>query len=306
MIIDTYYTYKIDSLKRSWATLHFILQCDFCNKIFELCGLGKKRILSRNNFCCKECADQSKKPGGISHKKFRNTNIEKYGVTAPAKNETIRNKMKKTNLEKYGCECSFGNEQVQNKSLETFLERYGVKYASQIEGMNEKRAITNLERYGCVCAMNAPQIVAKYDLDAMMNKKYVTMKKNGTIGNYSSKPEQKLFTLLQTQFNINDIETQVKLPQSNKRWIFDFYIKSQNLWIQLDGIYWHGLNKELQLIKEMPGKHTNTIIKNFYRDREQEQWFQENNLHLLRITDKVILKLKELPEDLTSIAYFNC
>ncbi len=64
----------------------------------------------------------------------------------------------------------------------------------------------------------------------------------------------------------------------------DFFVSTTLVYFQLDGVYWHGLDRPIV-------KQTNTTIqKTMLRDKKQIDWFQKNNKKLVRITDKQMLQ----------------
>ena len=82
-------------------------------------------------------------------------------------------------------------------------------------------------------------------------------------------------------FGKNDIEHLVMI---NNREI-DFYIKSIDTYIQFDGIYWHGLDRNINEIKNSDKKRDEGRYKTYMKDREQDGWFKLSDLKLVRITD---------------------
>lgn len=303
MFIEFFETRSQDRLGRTWTLRHGRFRCDQCGSTYESTNNLHRDLKRPRNYCSKQCSDNAKKPGGLSHAAFRATNLKRYGVNAPAQNVQIAEKMKQTNHKRYGSTSSMGSIEVQTRAIETRLEKYGVKFSAQIPGVMDKVAVTNLQRYGTINPMNAPEIIATYDYDAMYEKRLATMKCNGTIGRRISNSERQFYQLLLERFTPDDIEIQIKVP--DRRWCIDFFIRSEVLWIQLDGVYWHGLDRPIDFIKTSEGKQDRAIYRKWCDDRKQERWFQERNMKLLRITDLAIKKLTQLPNELTSIAYFD-
>lgn len=301
MFIEFFETTSQDRLGRTWTLRHGRFKCDQCETVYESTNNLHRNLKRPRNYCSKQCSDDAKKPGGLSHGAFRLTNMQKYGVNAPVQNLDIRNKMKATNIKRYGTLCSLGNTDVQRSSVETRLQRYGVRHSTQIPGVMAKIAATNIKRYGTINPMNAPEIVAKYDQQKMLCKRIETMRKNKTFG--TSKPEQVLYRLLTMRYDC--VYTQVTNVNPEKRWVIDFYIKSTDTYIQLDGVYWHGLDRPVADILKSPNPRNKTIYMKWLSDREQDRWFKEHNMKLLRITDKAIKDLTTLPDDLSSLAYFK-
>jgi hypothetical protein len=282
-----------DRLGRTWKRCGAKFQCDQCFKQYESKNL--KRDLSRErNYCSKPCSDEAKKPGMLSHKAFRETNQLRYGVNSPVQNKLIHQKMKATNMERYGTSCTFGNQNVQQQAIKTRLLKYNVEYSAQIPGVMEKVAATNIKKYGTVNPMNSPDIMSTYDYDSIYQKRLLTMKSNKTIGCRISLPEQHMYKLLLQKFSESDVKTQVKVI--GKRWCIDFYITSIDVWIQVDGVYWHGLDRDIELVKSSQNKQGQAIYKKWLSDRAQDAWFAENNMKLVRFTDVQVNSFSECPD----------
>jgi hypothetical protein len=170
----------------------------------------------------------------------------------------VLNKVRLTNLEHHGVEWSLQNVEVRRKGVETLLSRYGVTNPSQLERTK--------------IASHSP---------ASRAKRHATMKANCTYGK-SSKPEEKLYTLLCAWFDVDNVSRNVFV---NSRWPIDFYIKSIDTYVQLDGIYWHGLDRPIEVIAEHRTKRDAQIHKKWLTDREQNRWFSEREMNLVRVTD---------------------
>jgi hypothetical protein len=126
---------KYEKLTRE-ANINFICNCgNECSKDF-------KNIVYGSGIFCKECSVKNKK------EKFKQTNMEKYGVEHPFKNEEIRNKCKVSLLKNYGVEYPLQSKEIKDKNKEIYLEKYGTEHSSQNEEVKNKVKQTNLEKYG--------------------------------------------------------------------------------------------------------------------------------------------------------------
>lgn len=97
-----------------------------------------------------------------------------------------------------------------------------------------------------------------------------------------SKPERDLVNLLKVHFGSGDIEQQKEIRLSGKKYIVDVYIKSRNILVQLDGEFWHGLDKPYDQL------HPRSKSK-FDDDRIQDVLFSIAGLNLVRITDAQLI-----------------
>lgn len=69
------------------------------------------------------------------------------------------------------------------------------------------------------------------------------------------------------------------------RWPIDYYVPSIYAYIQLDGVYWHGLDKPIDEIRESTKPRDIGRAQKWEQDRKQEEWFKSHSLNLIRVTD---------------------
>lgn len=112
------------------------------------------------------------------------------------------------------------------------------------------------------------------------------MKFRGSYG--KSKIEDAYYVKLCETYGIDNVERQVT-PEGT-HWPIDFYIKSIDAWIQFDGVYWHGLDRHIELIAEHRSKRDVVIHRKWLTDREQDEWFKKCGLKLIRVTDRQFLQ----------------
>jgi len=183
--------------------------------------------------------------------KSKQTFIENYGVDNPAKSDKIKYKMKQTCLEKYGVEYSLQSNCVKEKSKQTCIEKYGTEHPMQNNDIKEKSKQTCFERYGVEHVFQSDEIrdkskktlIAKHGSDNPMKseevkqKGYATKRERGTFN--SSKPELAIKDMLIDKFGEDDVMTQFS---TDERYPFncDFYIKSLDLFIELNASWTHG------------------------------------------------------------------
>jgi len=246
--------------------------------------------------------------------KCRTTLLKHYGVTCVLNIPGIRGRMqpnspeanekrKQTNIKRYGTENVFASDIIKERIKNTLQTRYGVDKVSQIPGMTEKRSATCLEKYGYDHPWKSSLV--KQHRKQTFNKRYgantywqsndflqfvrsnefkqrchETKKKNGTY--VKSKAEDNFFTLLCKLFGEENVDRQHRINGFS----IDFYIKNVELYIQFDGIYWHGLDRPNNVIKEFKSPRDKVIYDTYLRDQKQNAWFKENNLSFERFTDK--------------------
>lgn len=156
------------------------------------------------------------------------------------------------------------------------------KFASHTADANRKRVESQRAYYA-----DHPEERKKFNTPAACLKRHETMKKNKTYR--TSRCENELFDYLVSKYGSHNIERN-KLV--NSKWPIDFYVKSTNTYIQLDGVYWHGLDRSIDDIAKYKTKRDFQIHKKWNTDREQDAWFSSNNEKLFRITDVQFLNGK--------------
>ena len=192
---------------------------------------------------------------------------KKYGVKSPMHLNSTKEKIKQTCKTKFGVENPMQSDLIKKKGIETNLKKFGAKYYQQSKAYLEK-------------------------LPEILEKDYNTKKQNNTFN--TSKPEESLYLKLLTKFKSDDIIRQYKSPKYPYN--CDFYIKSLDLYIELQGTWTHGSepynheNPEHSKIVEF-WKSKNT---NFYnnaieiwtiRDVEKRKIAKENNLNYIEVFD---------------------
>lgn len=319
------------------------LQCDACQTIFT--NKHGRQLKKPDHWCSIKCANEGMKKGGVinvriekswqerfgvSHpmldsgiqQKHRKTCFERFGVESPLQSQAIQNTRKMNYKETHGYEHPMQNPSVMSQFKETMLLNHGVAYPTQSADIQATRRQNSLKRHGVDHPMKIPKIVLKMlttsrkrygyhgfgrrDIYGPERRREMTSKSLETLkarnSYHKSKAEDAFFNFLVQRFGEYNVERQKKV----KNWPIDLYVKSIDTYVQIDGVYWHGLDRALEEHQATSTLRSKNIIKKWHTDREQEQWFKGNDLRLLRITDIVVHALQSLPDDLASIAYFAC
>ena len=239
----------------------------------------------------------------IAKEHYKQTCLEKYGYDNSAKLDIIKEKAKQTCLEKYGklngynyekakqtylkhfgVDHNFKSKQNREKAKQTSIQRYG-RYNNL-----DKKDKTNIARYGGKSPMHSDKVKEhlkqslknKYGYEHALqnpisyNKMIESKNKNKTW--VSSTFEELTYQYLLTLFNKNDIQRQYKdiryrNPITYREFLTDFYIKSIDLFIEIQGFYSHGTHafdpnnindqNELKKLIEQDKNHK-TPTKNLY------------------------------------------
>ena len=186
-------------------------------------------------------SENYKKNKELYLKKKEQTCLKKYGVDNPCKNLAVKAKMIATNNEKYGADFASQTNIVKEKAIQTNLKKYGADFYSQSETYKEilpeilnKTKETNLKKYGA--DFYSQSETYKETLPEIQKKIYNTKKQNHTFN--TSESELKLLKLLQNKFGFDDVQYQYRSKQYP--FVCDFYIKSLDLYIELQGSWTHG------------------------------------------------------------------
>lgn len=143
------------------------------------------------------------------------------------------------------------------------------KTPEDLKKIKEAKELTSIKNYGYTNPMLNNEIKARGHASKKKNKSYGKSK----IEDLFFEHFIKIYPDLIRQELINN-------------WAIDFYFPSKNIYVQLDGVYYHGLNRDLEIIKLFKTSTDKKIYRTYLKDREQESWFLKNNLILIRITDE--------------------
>lgn len=210
--------------------------------------------------------------------KRRNTCIERYGVDNAAKSGYVQQKIRATNFKRRSVGCVLQSEETKKKIRETCLEKYGCENPSASKEIKNKIHETCLEKYDVNWSCMIPHVQASHKTPAAKIKKYLTHKKNRTHG--KSKIEDSFYEYLKERYPDSSIERHVLV----NGWNID--IRINDVYVQFDGTYWHGLNRTIDEIQKLTSKRDTQILKTYHRDRDQEVWFLKSGIFLVRISDR--------------------
>lgn len=258
------------------------LICDICNKKYSRFNNYNRILNKTNNFCSHECSNIARKKGNLLNLKIVATNRKKYNSDYGLQSEKIIIKARKTCISKYGVSHPAKLDSEKQKRKNTCIRKYGkTSYLATDDSRNAMQA-KSITLYGTPYPLQSDAFKKSLDWNKIAKKRHETMKRNGVYKKIMSKPEAVVYDLLIYFFGKNNVEHQEVV---NDRWSIDFYIKTKNVYIQVDGIYWHGLDRSLDVIKEFKNLRDKVIYKKYVTDRKQDEWFKENNLMLIRFTD---------------------
>lgn len=244
--------------------------CDTCKRDYESVGGKRRTPKSGRTFCSNKCKFQASKKGEILYEDAKKTSLERYGNEIPMLSAEIKERRNQTLQERYGVTAALQIEAAKEKRRQTNIERYGFAETFQIKEFKEKREATWLANYGVTYRPFPENAVekAKESMTKFPQK-------------WSSKIELKFYDELCKHFGVDDVVHQKWI----NGWPIDFYVKSIDVYIQFDGIYWHALDMPLEEIRKSEKPRDKTRVQKWERDREQDDWFQTQCKQLVRITD---------------------
>jgi hypothetical protein len=108
------------------------------------------------------------------------------------------------------------------------------------------------------------------------------MRSNAAGQEWMSKPERGFRYVLEQKFGREDVMVQQLIK---RKWSIDFYVMSINVYVQFDGVYWHGLDRSIEVIKASTQPRDMSIYKKWVKDRELDAYAIKNGMTLIRVTD---------------------
>jgi len=302
---DTFNSYR-ESIYRIKNHIEITPKCKTCSKPVEIFRDGTYR-----KYCSYKCMNSNKDKILLGV----NTSIKHFGEG----NYNNRIKYKETNINKFGVDHPWKNKEVLEKCFDTSYIRYNERYyfnkpeikeealkLAWTEDAKNKRYDTNLNKYGNIIPSKTKVISNK--LKEILNnpeieiKKNITKKKNGTYA--KSKTEDESYILLKEKYP--DVLRQYR----SKEYPFncDFYIPSIDTYIECNYFWTHGkfpyIESEQRCIDKLniwKSKNTKFYINAIngwtIRDVKKRNLAKENNLNwfeFFNINDLKIWLNKEL------------
>ena len=233
--------------------------------------------------------------------KRRATCVERYGVPSYAQTDECRKQMHDRAV----------SEDAIGRMHGVMVEKYGVEYSHQIPSVkedfrqfiidnvgafNEKSRQTCMERYGVpyhIQTKERRQLQSERMSDKTVQAQIRAVKlKHHTFK--SSIPEDNLYELLLTCFDESDIERQYSSDVYD--FACDFYIKSRNMYIELNASWTHGCHwyndmnsDDVAVVKQWQNKKSayyyNAIETWTCRDVTKRQMAEKSNLNYVVFWD---------------------
>ena len=279
----------------------------FCSKECQYSDLGKKitkEIKIKSNLekygvehtsQLKEVTDKRTKSRADHVNKIqqhvRESLYKKYGAYDVMHIPHILQKIKNTNLKKFGVEFPLQqlkkeNNEIYQKISQTCINKFGVDSPLKNKEVREKIKQTNIQRYGVDNPLKNKEIWKKSQDNRQISSK--------------SKLENNFLNYLKLKYEPDDIITQYKSKEYP--YYCDFYIKSINLYIEIQGHWTHNdhpfdinnLNDQLIMdiwrTKSLSDKYYKNALNTWtIKDVEKRNTAIQNNLNYLEIFGKTNL-----------------
>ena len=223
--------------------------------------------------------------------KIKNTNLKKFGVEFPLQqlkkeNSEIYQKISQTCINKFDVDSPLKNKEVREKIKQTNIQKYGVDNPLKNKEIREKIKQTNIQKYGVDNPLKNKEIWKKSQDNRQISSK--------------SKLENNFLNYLKLKYEPDDIITQYKSKEYP--YYCDFYIKSINLYIEIQGHWTHNdhpfdinnLNDQLIMdiwrTKSLSDKYYKNALNTWtIKDVEKRNTAIQNNLNYLEIFGKTDL-----------------
>lgn len=279
----------------------------FCSKECQYSDLGKKitkEIKIKSNLekygvehtsQLKEVTDKRTKSRADHvneiQQHVRESLYKKYGAYDVMHIPHILQKIKNTNLKKFGVEFPLQqlkkeNSEIYQKISQTCINKFGVDSLLKNKEVREKIKQTNIQKYGVDNPLKNKEIWKKSQDNRQISSK--------------SKLENNFLNYLKLKYESDDIITQYKSKEYP--YYCDFYIKSINLYIEIQGHWTHNdhpfdinnLNDQLIMdiwrTKSLSDKYYKNALNTWtIKDVEKRNTAIQNNLNYLEIFGKTDL-----------------
>ena len=257
-------------------------------------------------------------PNFNNRDKAKGTCNRKYGKDNPGQVEVFKEKSRKTKTDKHGYEYYTNRE----KSAKTVNGKYNVNNISQLEFVKRKKIEKSLDKYGCEYVLQSPEVrrkgkltsIGRFGVDNYSKSKerserdnkrfyelYNEYMETGIVSKHGvSKVEIEFYKYLVSKFGKDGISYDYMSDQYPFR--CDFYIKSLDLYIELNSHWTHGGHpfnesdsndlKKLELWKSKNNRFYNESIKTWtVRDVRKRSVAEANGLNYIEVFETSMEKI---------------
>jgi len=252
--------------------------CLLCRRDFEV----KKSLTNkgRGKYCSRQCCDEHKKIlytgknnplyGKVESEEHKKSRMQKIWESP-----NIRKNMKKS-MERFREQNGYwpgSDKKSSEKRKKTFMSKYGVPHNWMLKEIRQKCEETCMRLYG------------KYSWQLM----------NEALQGRRTQIELKTENILKT--HSISFSSQYEVKENNVLRIYDFYIPSIKLFIEVDGDFWHGnpsIFCEQNLLEVQISNQLNDKLKNDIVERMgcKILRFWESDVNRADFEDKLMMEIK--------------
>jgi hypothetical protein len=264
------------------AKTTYLFGCDTCTKQFETnkSNAARRMACKRGQFCSISCSSKVISYTNICcscSKRFitkipttKSCSAECRTAWYKVRLQKIREKRKVTHKRNAVCKHCTNNFSYTFRNDRKEREFCGRSCASK---WNMKNLLVCKNQYANFQKKGLAGPARKKAFQTKIQRGYF----NGT-----SRAELKFYEALQIVFG----QENVCHHETVNGWSIDFFVAGINAYVQFDGVYWHGLNRSIEEIKEFKNSNDKSIYGTWQRDQHQNFWFPAHNLKLVRVTDE--------------------
>ena len=282
----------------SWYNKTGKLYADFCSCKCSMNSTQTKEIYRKSCLNIYGVDNPMKNKNVIN--KGKETCKNKYGVVRASLLKKYQDKVKETNIKRYGVEAPLQNKEINKKWHNTCYKNFGTYSPLASKEIYAKTEETTYNKYGVTCIFKTEENKEKLLSEKTKKKRYETLKRNHTFN--TSKIEESIYKELIKIYEESDVfreyNKDIRYPYR-----CDFYIKSLDLFIEVQGYYTHGKHPYnpnciedqilLQKYKDKYGKNSQAVTIWTIKDVEKRNKAKENKLRYLEIFHKDILKIQQ-------------
>lgn len=225
------------------------------------CSVCQSPVRFHQNRYADTCSLKCRASSAAVRQKTKQTNLEKYGVAAPANNVVLREKSRESLMALYGVESPLQSAEIQQRRKQTLIDKFGTSNTNHIESIQRKRMETCYAKYGDHSSRRHwtdSQRQLTQDVGWLQHQ-HVVLKKpivqiakelgisDKILGDYFHKHQIQILThnVSSGEREILDFITSLGVATSgNDRTILsrhelDIYVPEHNLAIEYCGLYWH-------------------------------------------------------------------
>lgn len=297
MFLAVFVRSYIDSSDRRRSVRRVALECDECGVHYDTKFRRRHLRPDEHHFCQRRCLHVSRK-SGVAAERARETCLRLYGASSPLESDIVRERIKDTIVSTYGVDNVFKSREIVELIKKTKMDRYNdenfnntkkikrtklLRHGDENFNNIKKAMCTNLERHGYLFGIESAIARERAQSQEAKKKRHDTIKERGLYDR--SRAEQVAFEKLNTAFN------KIERHAFCNGWEIDLFVEDMKTYVQIDGVFWHGLDRHLEEIIALKNKLDSRILMTHAKDRKQDAWFNARSMRLARITDKEALAL---------------